>query len=148
NIERHMKPLTFRPFDVSDGLMALFLAAMIVVWTALMGISHSAPDLHGMEALVRGVSLEWGYAEHPPLPSWVFYGLTQLFGRPLWLPFFAGMCSSMAALWFVWLLGREFASSAKAAVGVLLVSTSLYFSIRGTLYSHDTAQLWSVAAST
>lgn len=128
--------------------MALGLAAMVIVWTGLMALSHRAPDLDGMEELVWAVSLEWGYTKHPPLPSWLLHGLTQLLGRPLWLPFLAGMSASAAALWFLWLLGREFTSAAKAAAGVLLVSVTLYFSIRGTIYNHDTAQLWSVAAST
>lgn len=135
-------------YDRADGLMALFLGGMVAVWTVLMALSHSAPDLDGMEELVWAVSLEWGYTKHPPLPSWLLHGLTQILGRPLWLPFFAGVVASAAALWFLWLLGREFTSAPKAAAGVLLVSTTAYFSVRGTIYNHDTAQLWSVAACT
>src|SRR5690606_14165342 len=137
-----------RRFDSADSLMALLLAVLVVVWTLLMAVSHGAPDLDGMEELVWAVTLEWGYTKHPPLPSWILYALAQLLGRPIWLPFFAGMCSSALALWFLWLLGREFTSARRAAVAVLLISTTLYFSIRGTIFNHDTAQLWSVAAST
>ncbi|NYT25426.1 glycosyltransferase family 39 protein [Alcaligenaceae bacterium] len=143
-----MNAYTSRPFDRGDALMALALAGLAAVWTVLMALSHSAPDLDGMEELVWAVSLEWGYIKHPPLPSWMLYGLTQLLGRPLWLPFLAGMISSATALWFIWLLGREFTTAGKAAVAVLLVSTTLYFSVRGNLYNHDTAQLWSIAAVT
>jgi hypothetical protein len=128
--------------------MAVFLGAMVIIWTCLMSISHGAPDLDGMEELVWAVSLEWGYSKHPPLPSWMLYGLVQLLGRPVWLPFFAGMLASGAGLWFLWLLGREFTSARKAAVAVLLTSVTLYFSIRGTIFNHDTAQLWSIVAST
>lgn len=134
--------------DGADALVAVFLVGLVVAWTLLMAVSHSAPDLDGMEELVWAVSLEWGYTKHPPLPTWLLYGLTQLLGRPIWLPFFAGMAASAAALWFLWLLGREFTSPAKAAAAMLLVSTTVYFSIRGTIYNHNTAQLWSVAAST
>ena len=143
-----MTPHSRRTLDIADATMALFLVSMVVVWTVLMAVSHGAPDLDGMEELVWAVSLEWGYVKHPPLPSWVLHGLAQLLGRPLWLPFFAGMSSSALALWFLWLLGREFLNPARAAAGVLLVSVTLYFSIRGTIYNHDTAQLWSVAATT
>ena len=134
-------------WDKADAYMAAFLVGMIVIWTLLMAISHSAPDLDGMEELVWAVSLEWGYTKHPPLPSWILHSLGQIMGRPIWLPFLAGMMSSALALWFLWLLGREFTSTSKAAVGVLLTSVTLYFSIRGTIYNHDTAQLWSIAAS-
>lgn len=134
--------------DGADALVAASLIAFVLVWTFLMALSHSAPDLDGMEELVWAVSLEWGYTKHPPVPTWMLYAITHLFGRPVWLPFFAGMLASAAALWFLWLLAREFTSPARAAVGVLLVSTTTYFSIRGTIFNHDTAQLWSVAAST
>ena len=133
-------------WDRADANMAFFLVGMVVIWTSLMAISHRAPDLDGMEELVWAVSLEWGYTKHPPLPSWILHGLGQILGRPIWLSFFAGMCSSALALWFLWLLAREFTSAGKAAAGVLLTSVTLYFSIRGTIYNHDTAQLWSVAA--
>lgn len=134
--------------DGADALVAVFLVGWVLLWTVLMAVSHSAPDLDGMEELVWAVSLEWGYTKHPPLPTWLLYGLTQMLGRPLWLPFLAGMASAAAALWFLWLLGREFTSPARSAVAMLLVSTTAYFSIRGTIYNHNTAQLWSVAAAT
>lgn len=134
--------------DGADALMAAFLIALVVIWTFLMALSHSAPDLDGMEELVWAVSFEWGYTKHPPVPTWILHALAQLLGRPVWLPFFAGMTASAVALWFLWLLAREFTTPARAAVGVLLVSTTTYFSIRGTIFNHDTAQLWSVAAST
>ncbi|RTZ40968.1 glycosyltransferase family 39 protein [Candidimonas sp. SYP-B2681] len=126
----------------------LFLAGMVALWTLLCAISHLAPDLDGMEELVWASSLELGYYKHPPFPSWVMYGLTQLFGRSVWLTFFAGQLCSTLALWFVWLLGREFTTPRKAFIVMLLLSTTIYFSLRGTIFNHNTAQLWSIAAAT
>lgn len=131
-----------------DLQVALYLAGMVVLWTLLCGISHQAPDLDGLEELVWASSLELGYTKHPPAPSWLIYFLTQIFGRPVWLPFFAGQLMSALALWFLWLLGREFTTPRKAFMAMMLVSVSIYFSLRGTIYNHNTAQLWSVAAST
>src|SRR3546814_11507430 len=31
---------------------------------------------------------------------------------------------------------------------MLITSTCIYFSLRGTIYNHNTAQLWSIAAAT
>ncbi|MEO9122919.1 MAG: hypothetical protein ABI228_07965, partial [Burkholderiaceae bacterium] len=84
-------------------IVLLFLTGMVVLWTVLCGVSHRAPDLDGMEELVWASSFEWGYYKHPPLPSWVLYGLTSLFGKPVWLVFFAGQVFSAIGLWFVWL---------------------------------------------
>jgi hypothetical protein len=126
----------------------LFLIGMVAVWTLLCGVSHRAPDLDGMEELVWASSLELGYYKHPPVPSWFMHGLTQVFGRPVWLTFFAGQLFSALALWFVWMLGREFTTPRKAFIAMLIVSTSIYFSLRGTIYNHNTVQLWSIVAAT
>jgi hypothetical protein len=131
-----------------DVQMFALLAAMVALWTLACGLSHTAPDLDGMEELVWASSLELGYMKHPPFPSWVMYFLTQVFGRPVWLAFFAGQLASATALWFLWLLGKQVTSPRNAFIAVLVGSTNLYFSMRGTIYNHNTAQLWSVVAST
>lgn len=121
---------------------------MVCVWTILCAISHKAPDLDGMEELVWAASLELGYTKHPPLPSWFMYVATQLFGRPIWLPFLMGQLFSALGLWFIWKLGCELATRRQALIATLLVSTTAYFSIRGTIYNHNTVQLWSIACAT
>ncbi|HET8596726.1 MAG TPA: glycosyltransferase family 39 protein [Castellaniella sp.] len=125
----------------------LCLLGMGVLWTVLCGLSHSAPDLDGMEELVWAASLELGYTKHPPLPSWFMHFATLLFGRPVWLPFLMGQIFSALGLWFVWKLGRELTSPHRALIAMLLVSVTAYFSLRGTIYNHNTAQLWSITAS-
>ena len=131
-----------------NGAVLLFLAGMVALWTILCAISHKAPDLDGMEELVWASSFEFGYTKHPPLPSWLLYALTSIFGKPIWLVFFAGQLVSALGLWFVWRLGCEFTSPRRALIATLMVSTTLYFSLRGTIYNHNTAQLWSIAACT
>ncbi len=126
----------------------LFLVGMVVVWTILCGISHRAPDLDNMEELIWASSFEWGYFKHPPVPSWFLYPLTWLFGKPIWLTFFAGQLLSALALWFVWKLGCEFTTPRRAMIAMLAVSVTAYFSVRATIYNHNTAQLWSIVAST
>src|SRR5690606_12343637 len=126
----------------------LFLIGMVAGWILLCVVSHRAPDLSGMEELVWASSLELGYYKHPPVPSWFMHGLTQVFGRPVWLTFFAGQLFSALALWFVWMLWREITSPRKAFIAMLIVSTSIYFSLRGTIYNHNTVQLWSIVAAT
>lgn len=131
-----------------DYTLILLLTGMVVLWTLACALSHKAPDLDGMEELVWASSLELGYVKHPPLPSWLMHGLTQIFGRPVWLTFLAGQLTSALALWFLWLLGKELTTARNAFIAVLIGSTCLYFSLRGTIFNHNTAQLWSVIAST
>ncbi|CAM5215905.1 4-amino-4-deoxy-L-arabinose transferase-like glycosyltransferase OS=Castellaniella defragrans OX=75697 GN=HNR28_003518 PE=4 SV=1 [Castellaniella defragrans] len=138
-------PLLARP--PKAALVVLCLLGMVLLWTILCGISHTAPDLDGMEELVWAASLELGYTKHPPLPSWFMHFATELLGRPVWLPFFMGQLFSALGLWFVWKLGCEFTTRHRALMAMLLVSVTAYFSLRGTIYNHNTAQLWSITAS-
>lgn len=126
----------------------LLLAGMALLWTLACALSHSAPDLDGMEELVWATSFEWGYAKHPPLPSWLLYAITHLTGRPIWLTFLAGQLTATLALWIIWRMGCEFTSPARALIATAILSVSAYFSMRGTIYNHNTVQLWSIAACT
>ncbi len=128
--------------------LLVLLLGMVLLWSVLCGISHRAPDLDGMEALVWASSFELGYYKHPPFPSWVMYALTSVVGKPVWLTFFAGQLFSALGLWFVWLFGCEFTTPRRAFIATLMVSVTAYFSVRGTIFNHNTAQLWSLAAAT
>lgn len=136
------------PQRVTGFTVFILLLGMVVLWTLAVGWSHSAPDRDGMEELVWASSLELGYSKHPPLPSWVMHAASQLLGRPVWLPFLMGQLFSALALWFVWKIGCEFTTPARSLIAVLLLSTIAYFGMRGTIFNHNTAQLWSIAAST
>jgi hypothetical protein len=127
-------------------LVVLLLLCHLLLWTGLSGISHRAPDLDNMEELVWGNAFEWGYYKHPPLPSWVLYCLTSVFGRPVWLTFFAGQLSVVMSLWFVWRLGCEMTSQKNALIATLLLTPITYFTVRGVISNHNTIQLCSVAA--
>ncbi|MCB5362375.1 glycosyltransferase family 39 protein [Pusillimonas sp. CC-YST705] len=129
-------------------LLPALLCGMVLLWAGLVGVTHQAPDLDGMEELVWASSFEWGYYKHPPLPTWFLYPLTWLFGKPVWLPFLAAQVLTALALWFIWRLGCEWTTPARSLIAVLALSTTAYFSMRGTIYNHNTAQLWSVAAAT
>uniref|UniRef100_UPI0033402AC3 glycosyltransferase family 39 protein n=1 Tax=Castellaniella defragrans TaxID=75697 RepID=UPI0033402AC3 len=137
---------TLRP--PGDMLVLACLTAMVCLWTVLCAISHKAPDLDGMEELVWAASLELGYTKHPPLPSWFMYLATGILGRPIWLPFLMGQLFSALGLWFIWKLACEMTTRHMALIVTLLVSVTAYFSLRGTIYNHNTAQLWSIACAT
>jgi hypothetical protein len=72
--------------------------------------------------------------------------LIELFGRKMWVSFFAGQLMSAVALVFVYLFGCEITSPRRALLATVMVSITMYFSLRSTIYNHNTAQLWSIAA--
>jgi 4-amino-4-deoxy-L-arabinose transferase-like glycosyltransferase len=141
-------PLYFSPNASSVlPLVLLLLLGHLLLWTVLTGISHSAPDLDNMEELVWGNVFEWGYYKHPPLPSWVIYGLTQLLGRPVWVTFFAGQLSVVVALYFIWRLACEMTTQKNALIAILLIMPITYFTTRGVMPNHNTMQFWSIAGA-
>ena len=103
-------------------LVIVLLLLHLVLWSVFTGISHRAPDWDNMEELVWASGLEWGYYKHPPLPTWILYGLVSIFGRPVWLTFFTGQLSVILTLWLVWKLGCEMTTQSRALVATLLLS--------------------------
>ncbi|NMM27789.1 MAG: glycosyltransferase family 39 protein [Glaciimonas sp.] len=128
-------------------LVLMLLLGHLLMWTVLANLSHRAPDVDNMEQFVWASALEWGYYKHPPLPSWILYGLVSVFGRPVWLSFFTGQLSVVLSLWFVWKLGCELTTQRRALIATLLVSMVSYFTVGGLMNNHNTMQLWSVAAA-
>ena len=128
-------------------LVLLILLAHLLLWTVLTGLSHSAPDLDNMEELVWGNVFEWGYYKHPPLPSWLLFGLTRLLGRQVWVTFFAGQLSVVLAMYFVWRLACEMTSQKNALIAMLTIMPITYFTTRGVISNHNTIQFWSIAGS-
>lgn len=124
------------------------LVILVFLWTILTGISHTSPDPDNIEELIWASSFEWGYYKHPPMPAWFMYGLVSVFGKHIWLTFFAGELSSAVALWFIWRFGCEFTTPRRSMIAMLMISVSSYFSVRATMYNHNSVQMWSIVAST
>jgi len=129
-------------------LVPALLAGMVLLWVGLLALTHRAPDLDSMEELVWASSFEWGYLKHPPLPTWLLYPLTWIFGKPIWLPFFAAQSLTALALYLIWRMGCAWVSPARSLIAVLALSTTTYFSLRGSIYNHNTVQLCLIVAAT
>jgi len=72
------------------------------IWFFTTLLIRKAPEWDNMEELVWASSYEWGYQKHPPLPSWLIYPLTMLFGKVIWLPFVLGFTSVVLSQWIVY----------------------------------------------
>jgi 4-amino-4-deoxy-L-arabinose transferase-like glycosyltransferase len=128
-------------------LVLLILGLNLLFWVALPSLLLTGPDADNMEELVWGNVFQWGYYKHPPLPSWVHFTLMSVFGRHIWITFFAAQLSVALALYFIWRLGCELTSQRNALLAVVLTMPIAYFTTRGVMSNHNTLQLWSVAGS-
>lgn len=128
-----------------------FLIACI--WLIAKILSHQSPDWDNVEELVWANSFELGYQKHPPLPTWILYPTTLIFGKSMTISFFIGyFCVFLSAI-FCHSLFKEIAARATPKlpqhaplVAVLASSFIAYYTLRGSDFNHNNAQLWSISA--
>jgi len=124
-----------------------------MIWFCTFMIFRQAPEWDNMEELVWANSFEMGYQKHPPLPTWVLYPLTMIFGKAVWLPYALGLICVASAQWISYQLYVRIAKQANVTrpqdfgiLAILATSPLIYFTIRGGDYNHNAMQLWSIAA--
>lgn len=94
-----------------------------------------------VEQYIWSQSPQWGYHKHPPLPTWLLMGVTQIFGASLgWAPALSTLCFAIT-LWLTWQIAKQLANEKVAAVTVLLWGLLQYFSSRSQLYNHNTVMV-------
>lgn len=131
----------------------LWLFLIGCIWLLAKTLSHHSPDWDNVEELVWANSFEIGYQKHPPLPTWLLYPATLIFGKSMTLSFFMGyFCIFISAI-FTYHLFKEVAARANRTlpsyaplVAVLGSSLIIYYTIRGSDFNHNNAQLWSISA--
>ena len=123
----------------------LALGAMVLVWTLPMAALHPTLPWDNVEELFWAGSFEWGYAKHPPLPSWLMGVLIRLAGRQTWLTYAAGVACGAGALYILWRWSLELVHPARAALALVLGSLVAYHVQRAIIYNHNTVQLLPLA---
>ncbi|MEI7532298.1 MAG: glycosyltransferase family 39 protein [Betaproteobacteria bacterium] len=124
-----------------------------IIWWLSYILFRDAPEWDNMEELVWANSFEIGYQKHPPLPTWILYPLTKVFGKVLWLPIALGLLSVFATQVISYFLYRDIQANAThqipsyaPLVAVLTASPIIYYTIRGGDFNHNATQLWAIAA--
>ena len=124
-----------------------------MIWFCTYMIFRQAPEWDNMEELVWANSFEMGYQKHPPLPTWLLYPLTIIFGKAVWLPYALGLICVASAQWISYQLYVRIALQANVSrphdfgiLAVLATSPLIYYTIRGGDYNHNAMQLWSITA--
>ncbi|MEQ1686420.1 MAG: glycosyltransferase family 39 protein [Burkholderiaceae bacterium] len=123
------------------GWVALLCIGQVLLWSLLVGLNYSAPEVDSAEQFVWAFSMENGYWKHPPLPSWIMHGLIQVFGPSLLLPFVATQACIVIALALTWRLGCEFMSPTRSLIAMALTSLVTYHNIGGDSFNHNTVLL-------
>ncbi|MDT8999256.1 glycosyltransferase family 39 protein [Paucibacter sp. APW11] len=136
--------------DLADArqmgrLTIAFLAFHLLLWVVLATISHRAPPWDNIEQLVWMQSLEWGYYKHPPFPTWWVHFWTSIFGREIWVTFFAAQLNVVLMLVLVWRIALHVTDPVRAFAATVLSSLLIYHGLHGIMANHNTLQLMPVA---
>ena len=123
------------------------VAASVVLWAAWAGLFNQAQFGDNIEQFNWSQSLEWGYAKHPPLPTWLLGAAIAVFGRAPWLGYAASAACFAATGVFTWGIARRLLGERAALVALLLWSLQSAFSWRAQLYNHNTVLVACIAAT-
>ena len=147
----------FKTEDTPDDykkrlLICLFSIALI--WCVLALLTQIWPSWDNMEELVLASSFEIFYPKHPPLTTWILYPLTLVFGKKPWLTVFLAYGCISISQYFIYLLLRDIQKNQQKPIdefvpfiAVLCSSLVLYYTIGGSIYNHNTVQLFATAGA-
>jgi hypothetical protein len=119
----------------------LLCVGQVVLWSLAFWLTYTSLEVDSAEQFAWAFSLENGYWKHPPVPSWIMYGLLQVFGPSLVLPLVAAQASIAIALLLTWRLACAFMSPQRALVAMALTSLVAYHNVGGDNFNHSTALL-------
>ena len=113
----------------------------LALWLVIPALTQGNPPLDVIEGYVWGRDLQWGYAKHPPLPTFLQEMLYRLTGAPALSAFLLSQVSIGLTFLAVWLLARRITTPAWAAVATLLLLGILYFQHPTPEFNHNVAQM-------
>jgi 4-amino-4-deoxy-L-arabinose transferase-like glycosyltransferase len=138
-----------RPWEAPDswGPVALTLLVFGIVWLALLSFVSLSPPTDNIEQLTWVHSLEGGYYKHPPLPTWLFWIPTRLFGVNALTSYAVGAACTLASMAVMWRLLCRLRGEAYATIALLAALCITYYNVRLYYYNHNVVLMLFVAAS-
>ena len=126
-----------------------FVLVWLVLWTALPLLGGAEIPSDNLEELGWATHLEWGYAKHPPLPTWLIYACTlgRTFPATVAMTYALGALQVAMMLYAAWLIGRKLLGARDACVAVLLITCITFYTNRMHFFNHNTALLVATAGA-
>ena len=126
---------------------ALAALAHALIWSVVPALLFGNMHQDTLEAAYWGGDLALGYAEHPPLLSWVI-GLALRIGHaPIFTLLLISQIGMVVAAAYVWRTVRRYAGSSSAAMAALLTLISPAATVYGVQVNHNSflAPFWAAA---
>lgn len=120
-------------------LLAVWLVVRIIVWLALIVVSHPNAPLDLVEWLSWGHSLEWGYPKHPPLPAWLAVAFAHLSPGDVWGVYVLSYLTTAGCLLAAWRLAREYLPPAESFLATVCLDGLMFLTNDGAEWSNNVA---------
>ena len=129
-------------------LLLLFVVLHLAVWTLTPYWGHWKVPVDNYDQLDWVQHLAWGYAKHPPFPTWVLGATELLLPHGVATTYALGALFTGAMLWLAWLLTDELLDRRRALISVLLICGITYYTSHVRYFNHNTALMLAHAAAT
>ncbi len=122
-------------------LTGAFVAVQFVALTLLPTLGSSSPPLDVVEGWIWAPHWLLGTYKHPPMPAWTIQALHWVVPSPILGPYILSQLAVALTYLFVFMTGCLVLDRQRAAVGVLLLAGSFYFTIPTIEYNHNVLQM-------
>ncbi len=119
-------------------LIALF---QIALWGGLSGHMAIAPPDDSLEQVLLSQELRLEYGKHPPLPTWILFASSRLFGASIGAIYVLGATCSVVTMLLLYVFARPLIGPQRAALAAILLSNVEYMSTGTAYFNHNTVQL-------
>ena len=132
-----------------------FAAGTVAAWYVVALLTQQALMGDNIEQSNWAHSFEWGYYKHPPLPTWILIGATQVLGPQWWMTAFLAAACLLGTAFATYALVLRLTTRRNAQLAMLLWGLHLTLTWRVSLYNHNTVLMlfcalmaWAVVSAT
>ncbi|MDB5652869.1 MAG: hypothetical protein JWQ94_482 [Tardiphaga sp.] len=128
---------------LSTWLVACFVLAHGVLWTAILTQLKAAQDVHFdvAEGYAWGQKMLLGYGKHPPLSGWIAGAWFNVFPPTDWATYALAMATVSAGMMICWGIALRVVDRRRAFLVVLMLALYPIFNFKGFKYNPDLLQL-------
>lgn len=119
-------------------LIALF---QLAIWGALSGAMALAPPDDSLEQVLLSQELRPEYGKHPPLPTWILFAFSRVFGASIGATYLLGALCSVGTMLLLYAFARPLIGMRRAALAAILLSNVEYMNAGTAYFNHNTVQL-------
>ena len=109
------------------NLFYIFLAAHLIVWTAIPTLTNNNLPLDTIEALAWGSNLDWGFNKHPPMSAFVVEIFYQIFGPQDWAYYLLSQIFVIISFFVVFKFAEDFFENKFFSLLSVLLLEGIYF---------------------